>query len=105
MRLCLFLLGSVSAFVPHSTTRRPSLLRSDVVEKYEFAQIKSLDSRLANLEQNAPDVLGSFYEPHLKSFSVRPGSVTVSKGKQRECRITDTNIEITLTPTFATDRS
>jgi hypothetical protein len=98
MRLCLFLLGSVSAFVvPHSTTRRPSLLRSDVVEKYGFAQIKSLDSRLANLEQSAPDVMGSFYEHHLKSFSVRPGSASVSKGKQRNCRITEANIEITLT--------
>lgn len=34
-----------------------------------------MESRLENLEREAPDVLTAFYEPHLKSFSIRPGSV------------------------------
>ena len=45
---------------------------------YQFEMIRSLDSRLEKLEVAAPDILGSFYEPHLKSFSVVPGSVNVS---------------------------
>jgi hypothetical protein len=47
-------------------------------EPYRFETIRSLDSRLEKLEVAAPDVLGNFYEPHLKSFSVVPGSVNVS---------------------------
>ena len=31
--------------------------------------------RLEHIKRKSPDVLASFYEPHLKSFSVRPGSV------------------------------
>jgi hypothetical protein len=48
------------------------------VAPYRFETIRSLDSRLEKLEVAAPDILGDFYEPHLKSFSVVPGSVNVS---------------------------
>jgi len=41
---------------------------------YSFEEIKAVESRLEQIERNAPDLLSSFYEPHLKSFSVRPGS-------------------------------
>jgi hypothetical protein len=46
-------------------------------EDYGFEEIQSIDSRLASLEVDGPDVLSSFYEPHLKSFSIKPGSVEV----------------------------
>eukprot|EP00986_Skeletonema_menzelii_P015555 scaffold12049_cov141-Skeletonema_menzelii.AAC.3 len=36
--------------------------------------MKSIESRLITLEKQAPEILSDFYEPHLKSFSVRPGS-------------------------------
>jgi hypothetical protein len=39
--------------------------------------MRSLDSRLAILQRSAPAALEGFYEPHLKSFSVSPGSVSV----------------------------
>jgi len=35
--------------------------------------MKSLDRRLEDLERTAPDTLGTYYEGHLQSFSVRPG--------------------------------
>ena len=41
---------------------------------FSFDETKSLESRLSNLEREAPTLLSSFYEPHLKSFSVVPGS-------------------------------
>jgi len=40
---------------------------------FSFDETKSLESRLSNLEREAPTLLSSFYEPHLKSFSVVPG--------------------------------
>jgi len=42
---------------------------------FSFDQMKSVESRLGILEREAPGMLAAFYEPHLKSFSVRPGSV------------------------------
>lgn len=42
-----------------------------------FDQMNELDARLGVLERSAPATLGGFYEPHLNSFSVQPGSVTV----------------------------
>lgn len=39
-----------------------------------FDEMKSIESRLVTLEKQAPEILSAFYEPHLKSFSVRPGS-------------------------------
>ncbi len=44
---------------------------------FSFDQMKSVESRLGTLEKEAPGMLAAFYEPHLKSFSVRPGSVQV----------------------------
>lgn len=44
---------------------------------FSFDQMKSVESRLGILEREAPVMLAAFYEPHLKSFSVRPGSVQV----------------------------
>jgi len=44
-------------------------------EMFDFNALRSLDSRLAALERTAPSTLEGFYEPHLKSFSVSPGSV------------------------------
>lgn len=40
-----------------------------------FDEIQSIESRLASLARDGPELLSRFYEPHLKSFSVRPGSV------------------------------
>jgi hypothetical protein len=84
-------LHAVAAFVPLATTRRyhqdngasltiNNMRASGIVvenEDFGFEEIQSIDSRLDNLELDAPDVLGSFYEPHLKSFSIKPGSVEV----------------------------
>ena len=44
---------------------------------YSFDEMKNVESRLGNLEKEAPGMISAFYEPHLKSFSVRPGSVKV----------------------------
>lgn len=44
---------------------------------YTFEEMKSMEVRLGNLEKEAAELLCGFYEPHLKSFSVRPGAVTV----------------------------
>ena len=41
-----------------------------------FDEIKSIESRLITLEKQSPEILSEFYEPHLKSFSVHPGSAT-----------------------------
>lgn len=43
---------------------------------FSFDEMKSIESRLINLEKQSPDILSAFYEPHLKSFSVVPGSAT-----------------------------
>eukprot|EP00584_Thalassiosira_punctigera_P008779 CAMPEP_0172541276 /NCGR_PEP_ID=MMETSP1067-20121228/12103_1 /TAXON_ID=265564 ORGANISM="Thalassiosira punctigera, Strain Tpunct2005C2" /NCGR_SAMPLE_ID=MMETSP1067 /ASSEMBLY_ACC=CAM_ASM_000444 /LENGTH=787 /DNA_ID=CAMNT_0013327281 /DNA_START=87 /DNA_END=2450 /DNA_ORIENTATION=- len=44
-------------------------------DHYPFDEIKAVESRLENIEREAPNLLSRFYEPHLKSFSMRPGSV------------------------------
>ena len=41
---------------------------------FTFDELKSVESRLENLEPEVPDLLCAFYEPHLRSFSVKPGS-------------------------------
>lgn len=46
--------------------------------RYSFEEMKSMETRLENLQREAPELLCGFYESHLKSFSVRPGAVTVS---------------------------
>jgi len=42
-----------------------------------FDKMKSLKSRLSFIEKTSPATIAGFYEPHLKSFSVRPGSVQI----------------------------
>lgn len=59
---------------------RQSRLHATVVNKgtddtFDFDRLRSIDSRLAALERTAPSTLQGFYEPHLTSFSVSPGSV------------------------------
>jgi hypothetical protein len=41
---------------------------------FTFDEIKSIESRLEIIERDAPDLLVAYYEPHLRSFSVKPGS-------------------------------
>lgn len=47
--------------------------------------MKSMETRLENLQREAPELLCGFYEKHLKSFSVRPGAVTVSSATLFVC--------------------
>lgn len=46
------------------------------VSSITFDEMKSIESRLITLEKQSPEILSAFYEPHLKSFSVRPGSTS-----------------------------
>lgn len=39
-----------------------------------FDEMKKFEGRLRALEEQLPDYLMDFYEPHLKSFSVKPGA-------------------------------
>lgn len=48
---------------------------SDGIQRTDFLELKSFASRLSKIERAAPEILESFYERHLRSFSVRPGSV------------------------------
>jgi hypothetical protein len=70
--------AAVTAFVPKANVYRHAGVGSLLAEKTEFGfdELRSLESRLDKLDQNAPDLLGNFYEHHLKSFSILPGSVT-----------------------------
>lgn len=65
--------GSSSSSSSSSSTTL--LWSSSFATKFEFLQ--SLESRLEVLERGAPAALTSFYEPGLKSFSIKPGSVEV----------------------------
>lgn len=68
--LCpLLLLGIL---LPADTTS-PS--KKNVDTYYDFDKMSSLVKRLDAIEFSAPDILMGFYEPRLKSFSVKPGSV------------------------------
>ena len=81
---------SVDAFVPTIVQRQPSTTSTAILAKdafvstlddssssaqyFSFDKMKAIESRLIKIEKEAPDILTTFYEPHLKSFSVRPGS-------------------------------
>ena len=75
---------SSSAFIQHSritTPRRVTVTSAVVGSKghdsasgFTFDEIKSIESRLEIIEREAPDLLVAYYEPHLRSFSVKPGS-------------------------------
>jgi hypothetical protein len=47
-------------------------------ETTKFDDMKSLERRIEILENSAPETIKGFYEPHLKSFSVRPGRARFS---------------------------
>ena len=65
--------------VEHShriATTRPAITCIAATDRhYSFDEMKAMEYRLENLERGSPDILSAYYEPHLKSFSVRPGSV------------------------------
>ena len=46
-------------------------------KRSNFDRMKNMEVRLNQLERQAPEVLFGFYEPHFKSFSVRPGTAKV----------------------------
>jgi hypothetical protein len=52
--------------------------QNDSESHFDFAQMRSLEKRLAAIERSSPATLFGFYEPHLSSFSVIPGSSRVS---------------------------
>eukprot|EP00977_Amphora_coffeiformis_P016559 scaffold5158_cov153-Amphora_coffeaeformis.AAC.8 len=60
---------------------------------YDFEKLSSLKKRLEVLEEAAPELLSSFYEPRLKSFSVKPGGAQ----KQRVCVTSSCYALLTLT--------
>jgi hypothetical protein len=45
-------------------------------DAFTFEEMKKLDQRLKSLEDATPGYLMDFYEPHLSSFSIKPGSDT-----------------------------
>lgn len=49
-----------------------------VANPFNHEQLKDVDKRLSVLEQGAPASLTGFYEPALKSFSVKPGASVIS---------------------------
>ena len=80
----LFLGGGVNGFVtpqqqrptPYAFSRQATPM--EIATKSDFENMRSFEQRLAAIEDIAPDILLEFYEPHLNSFSVKPGSVSVS---------------------------
>ena len=74
------LTGCASSFGIHPVSTRPALLPSDTrlessVESFSFDEMKSFDKRLESITTSAPTCLFDFYEPHLQSFSIKPGQV------------------------------
>jgi hypothetical protein len=72
-------LSVTSAFAPSSNSRATSTksyatnMAQQNQQSITFDEMKSIESRLINLEKQSPEILSAFYEPHLKSFSVHPG--------------------------------
>jgi hypothetical protein len=90
---------SLSFLIPHirvprfsTNNRRQHAVLGTIIVRREglalttFDQMNELDSRLGVLERSASTTLGGFYEPHLHSFSVQPGSVTVRFSRFRSFR-------------------
>jgi hypothetical protein len=69
VRVSSFFLSSITHDKGHGTVHK---------SYYSFEEMKDLETRLDALQKEAPELLSGFYEPHLKSFSVRPGAATVS---------------------------
>jgi hypothetical protein len=93
----LFTALPIGAFVLNGRNQRLSLPSADVGHKplcsfsmesddasiskrkksSNFDRMKNMEVRLNQLERQAPETLFGFYEPHFKSFSVRPGIAKV----------------------------
>lgn len=63
---------------------------------FSFDDMKKLDNRLSTLEESAAEYLMDFYEPHLSSFSIKPGrtsqiSITSTCYAIRAILASDTN--------------
>ena len=113
--IVLLLLTETQSFYPASSTLSAPLLLQRILTyrqelhsafnddqdayMYEtkFDKLKSFDSRLSSLERAAPSMLEGFYEKHLKSFSVKPGSAEVSSStpKERTTRMNRSGQEFT----------
>ena len=73
-------LARASGFTIHVSPKPQYLLRAfssdpqKCSDNQVFDQLKAMDKRLSKLERSAGETLMDFYEPHLNSFSVKPGS-------------------------------
>ena len=75
LALLLLRWSAASAFLaPSFTQSYATTTQLNHQQSITFDEMKSIESRLITLEKQAPEILSDFYEPHLKSFSVRPGS-------------------------------
>jgi hypothetical protein len=78
------LMSVASAFAPPSSKSRAAVASTTSYatntqqnqQSITFDEMKSIESRLITLEKQSPEILSAFYEPHLKSFSVHPGSTS-----------------------------
>merc|ERR1740124_964111 len=61
-----------------------------------FDRMRSFERRLAKIERSGPSCLEKFYEPHLLSFSIRPGTTS---------RISITSTCFALQTILSSDRS
>jgi hypothetical protein len=57
-------------------SRQSSKKRALTTTTFSFEEMSKLDQRLALLEQEAPEFLFDYYEPHLYSFSIAPGQTS-----------------------------
>mmetsp|Transcript_25338 Transcript_25338/g.28923 ORF Transcript_25338/g.28923 Transcript_25338/m.28923 type:complete len:763 (-) Transcript_25338:224-2512(-) len=62
-----------SIILSKERVRDGSILQAEKVDSFDGLQ--SLENRLGVLETGASEMLRSFYEPELKSFSIQPGGV------------------------------
>jgi len=86
---CLLFLQETTATASASTTTSSSNNKNNVV--YDFEKLTSLVQRLNVLENAAEQTLVGFYEPHLCSFSVKPGIIMGSSSKnQKKVCVTST---------------
>lgn len=73
-----------SSFVLPKLNTNPSTRLSStgklkaVSNVFDFEKLKSVERRLSSIEREAPTILSAYYEPHLKSFSAKPGSEAMS---------------------------
>jgi hypothetical protein len=68
-------LATATITIPKTSAFSPSI---PVPHPFNHDELKDVDKRLSVLEQGAPASLTGFYEPALKSFSVKPGASRIS---------------------------